>query len=77
LESIPEPHKQLKIMALAGLYDNPIPNLFLVPIDFLKIPATVFTSQHLKSPVHDVPPLVYKQTAALPPSLFSIISLPP
>jgi hypothetical protein len=31
------------LCSLAGRYDNPIPPRFLVPIDFLKIPALVFS----------------------------------
>ncbi len=39
LESILGLLKSLKIRALAGRYDNPIPTRFLAPIDCLKIPA--------------------------------------
>ncbi len=35
----PSPIDFLKIPALAGRYDNPIPPRFLAPIDCLKIPA--------------------------------------
>ncbi len=38
---MPGPHKHLKVRALAGRYDNPIPSLFLAHIDSLKIPAPV------------------------------------
>jgi hypothetical protein len=39
LESMPGPHKHLKVRALAVRYENPIPPRCLAPIDFLKIPA--------------------------------------
>ncbi len=38
-ESIPGLHKRLKIRALEGRYDNPIPPRFLAPIDSSNIPA--------------------------------------
>jgi hypothetical protein len=31
----------------AGRYDNPIPPRYLAPIDFLKIPALLYSSQRL------------------------------
>jgi hypothetical protein len=47
--------KGLKRRALAGLYDNPIPNLFLAPLDCSKIPEPVFVNL-LKSPgIHSQP----------------------
>ncbi len=39
MELIPGLLKNLKIQALVGQYDNPIPTRFLAPIDCLKIPA--------------------------------------
>jgi hypothetical protein len=44
-ESIPGLHKRLKIRALSGRYDNPIPSRFLTTIDGLKIPALVGNEQ--------------------------------
>jgi hypothetical protein len=41
MESILGLLKSLKIWALAGRYDNPIPTQFLAPIDCYKIPALV------------------------------------
>jgi hypothetical protein len=34
------------LCSLAGRYDNPIPPRFLAPIDFLKIPALLYTSKN-------------------------------
>ncbi len=38
------------LCSLAGRYDNPIPPLFLAPIDSVKIPALAMAPSPLQSP---------------------------
>jgi hypothetical protein len=42
--------KSASLYSLAGRYDNPIPPRFLAPIDFLKIPALLYSLAELCNP---------------------------
>ncbi len=41
VKKAPDPGSATLLFSLAGRYDNPIPTLFLAPIDGLKIPAQI------------------------------------
>ncbi len=49
-----------RLCSLAGRYDNPIPSLFLAPIDCLKIPALARPTP--TSPHQEARPVTHKKT---------------